>query len=115
MIRTRYTIEENAYGATYRETGFTVYKLGVYPPSSVLAGQRQRVWMDNFPTLAEAREAYPDAEYIEGSTYQDINSVVAHLPDEDEDTTRAVVNEECPMCSRVGQGPLCKAHWDEGY
>lgn len=104
MSRTRYTIEENAYGATYRETGFTVYKLGVYPPSSVLAGQRQRVWMDNFPTLAEAREAYPDAEYIEGSTYQDINSVVAHLP-----------NEECPMCSRVGQGPLCKAHWDEGY
>jgi hypothetical protein len=79
-----YTIEQNGRGATYRNEGFTIYKIGVYPRHSVLAGQQSRVWVANFPTLAEAMRAYPDAEQIEGTTYVDIDMMTAHLPDEED-------------------------------
>jgi len=82
--RTYYTIEQNSHGATYCEEGFTVYKLSPYPRSSVLAGQECRAWLANFPTLTEAQRAYPEAQYIAGSTYQDIESVVGHLPDDED-------------------------------
>jgi hypothetical protein len=79
-----YTIEQNGHGATYCEKGFTIYKISTYPRTSVLAGQQCRQWLANFETLAEAMRAYPEAEHIEGTTYQDIDTMVAHLPDEDD-------------------------------
>ena len=79
-----YTIEQNSRGATYREEGFTIYKISTYPRTSVLAGQECRAWLANFPTLAEAMRAYPEAEQIAGTTYRDVNAMVAHLPDEED-------------------------------
>jgi hypothetical protein len=84
QVKAYYTIEQNSYGATYREKGFTIYKIDVYPRTSVLAGQQRRTWVANFPTLQEAILSYPQAEQIEGSTYQDINSMTAHLPDDED-------------------------------
>ena len=49
-------IEQNKYG------GFSVYEYGVYPRSSVLAGQTRKTFLDMFTTLEEAQAAYPRAD-----------------------------------------------------
>ncbi len=57
-------IEYPMHGATYHhDDQYGVYEYGVYPDSSVLAGQERRSFIDSFPTLAEAKAAYPNAEY----------------------------------------------------
>ena len=73
-MSTELTIEAGKYG------GFTVYQWGVYPRSSVLAGQESKTFIDNFPTLEQAQAAYPDA--IVG--HRDANNYFDHLPDPDE-------------------------------
>lgn len=75
------TIEQGSHGATYQngDDTFTVYEIGTYPRHSVLAGQESRKWLDQFPSLAEARAAYPHAQFIEGSTYREVS--LEHLPD----------------------------------
>jgi hypothetical protein len=61
--------------------GVDVLGWGTYPEDSVLAGQARKVWLDNFPTEAEARAAYPQAEGF--SSAWDGQPSLAHLPDED--------------------------------
>ena len=81
MSRTSKTIEFGR-GATYANDRYTVYEHGTYPRSSVLAGQHQRVWLDDFDTLEEAKAAYPDAEDCTGGTTYQAPSL-SHLPDPD--------------------------------
>jgi hypothetical protein len=70
------TIEPGSHGETYhREGGFTVYGHSTYGEGSVLEGQDMRCFLDYFDTLEEAQNAFPTAEVIEGSTYQQI-----HIP-----------------------------------
>lgn len=74
---------EMGRGATYRNSKFTVYEHGVYPRSSVLAGQSRRRWLDDFDTLEEAKAAYPEADVlVDGSTYAEPD--LSHLPDDDD-------------------------------
>ena len=72
-------IEYPSAGATYNRPEYGVYEYGVYGRSSVLAGQTRRIFLDSFPTLEEARAAFPDAQ-ITGSCYQP--PYVNHLPDD---------------------------------
>lgn len=66
-------IEYPASGKTYSHDEYGVYRYDTYPESSVLAGQERRSFIDSFPTLAEARAAFPDAEWNgEGSGYREI-------------------------------------------
>lgn len=78
------TIEPGGRGATYaNRTGFSVYKHGVYPRSSVLSGQASRTFLDHFDTLDAAKAAYPDATLIGGTTYAPPS--LSHLPDDDDE------------------------------
>lgn len=79
-----WVIEKDSRGATYRNKGYTVYKIDTYPRTSVLAGQQRRTWLDNFETLEEAKTQFPQAEFIEGTTYVPIEHMVAHLPDDED-------------------------------
>jgi hypothetical protein len=81
MAKTYQVIEQGSRGETYQngDDTFTVYTIGTYSRSSVLAGQQQRVWEDSFPSLEEAQAAFPNATFINGSTYRAPN--LSHLPD----------------------------------
>ena len=73
-------IEFPSAGATYSRELYGVYQYGTYPNSSVLAGQQSRSFLDSFPTLEEAKAAYPEA--IEaGCGYRP--PYLNHLPDDD--------------------------------
>lgn len=78
------TIEQGSRGATYKNgmNTFTVYEIGVYPRSSVLAGQQSRRFLDSFNSLEEAKEAFPDAKFIQGSTYRE--PYLNHLSDDED-------------------------------
>ena len=43
--------------------GYAVYRYSEYPESSVLAGRQRRSFQDSFPSLEEARQAFPSAEW----------------------------------------------------
>ena len=80
MNKSTRTIEPSR-GATYNDPNrVTVYEYGVYPSSSVLAGQTSRSFVDSFDSVEEAQAAYPDAEVSE-SLYEVTRPSVAHLPD----------------------------------
>lgn len=65
---TNKVIEYPSRGISYLHPHYGVYEYGVYPRSSVLAGQTSRRFLDSFPTLEEAQAAHPDAEwYGEGT------------------------------------------------
>ena len=66
------TIETNEYGT------FSVYGFGVYPKSSVLAGQTRKTFLDMFDTIEDAKAAYPEA----GEGFRDAHNHFDHLPDE---------------------------------
>lgn len=76
---TNFVIEQGSRGATYQNSPetFTVYQIGRYPRSSVLAGQQQRIWCDDFPSLEAAQKEYPMAK-LSGSTYRPPS--LHHLP-----------------------------------
>jgi len=82
MAKSYQVIEQGSRGATYQngDDTFTVYEIGTYGRGSVLAGQQRRQWLDEFQSLAEAQAAYPQAEFINGSTYREPN--LNHLPDD---------------------------------
>jgi hypothetical protein len=62
-------IEYPSAGATYSRDEYGVYAYGVYPDSSVLAGQPKRSFVESFDSLEEARENYPAASWNgEGGT-----------------------------------------------
>lgn len=77
---THQTIEHASRGATYQNSPgtFTVYEIGIYPESSVLAGQTSRTWLDQFDSLEAARAAYPDAQPA-ACSYREPS--LDHLPD----------------------------------
>ena len=55
-------IEFPSVGATYARNEYAVYEYGANARSSVNYGRIRRVWLDAFPTLEEARAAFPGAE-----------------------------------------------------
>ena len=72
-------IEQGSRGTTYQndENTFTVYEIGKYPRSSVLAGQQRRIWLDEFDSLEAAQKSYPKAKLF-GNTYRE--PYLEHLP-----------------------------------
>lgn len=81
MSATYKTIEEASHGETYRNAKgtFTVYQIGTYSRSSVLAGQQSRRFLDTYDSLEAAQAAHPTAE-VQGSSYQPPS--LGHLPDD---------------------------------
>ena len=82
------TIESNQYG------GYTVYEYGVYPRSSVLAGQTRKTFIDMFDTLEQAKAAYPKADAEVGG---DVMNTFDHLSgdvDDLEDYERSALRSE---------------------
>lgn len=79
-------IEQGSRGATYQndDNTFTVYEIGTYERSSVLAGRQKRTWLDEFPSLEAAKAAYPQAEFIEGSTYIPNSQMLAGIREHNE-------------------------------
>ena len=65
------------YSDQYR--WWSVYEFGIYPRSSVLAGQSMKSYRESYPTLEEAQAAHPEA--IVG--YRDPMNYVGHLSDEE--------------------------------
>jgi len=58
---------------------WSVYEFGIYPRSSVLAGQDMKSFRESYPTLEEAQAAHPEA--IVG--YRDPMNYFDHLSDEE--------------------------------
>ena len=79
MKYSHYTIEpaNRSYGD---ENAVIVYAWGVYPPSSVLAGQQSKKYMDEYASVELALKAYPDAMAMEHTV--SANNTVDHLPSE---------------------------------
>ena len=79
MKYSHYTIEpaNSSYGD---ENAVIVYAWGVYPPSSVLAGQQSKKYMDEYASVELALKAYPDAMAMEHTV--SANNTVDHLPSE---------------------------------
>lgn len=72
---------ERGRGATYSNNRWTVYKHGIYPRSSVLAGQSSRTFIESFDSLDAAQAKFPTATVIDGgSTYRP--PYLGHLPDD---------------------------------
>ena len=56
-----------------------VYGYDYYPPSSVLAGQYRRNFIESFPSVEEAQAAYPNTEI--GHTLMQPQNSFNHLDD----------------------------------
>jgi len=74
-------------GQTYRNNNPTLYGHSTYGRSSVLAGQRRRVFLESWDTVDEARAElkaakirYTDLTKEHGSTYA--LPCLSHLPDD---------------------------------
>ncbi len=64
-------IEYPSRGMTYCTKEFGVYKYGVYPAHSVLAGQQDRTFLGSYPDEEAARAAHPEAAPgLNGCGYQ---------------------------------------------
>lgn len=74
---TRYTLRHSKYG------GVDVLGWSTYPSHSVLAGQSQKVFLDNFPSVEDAQRAYPAATDF-SSDLTDSPVSLTHLPGEDD-------------------------------
>jgi len=75
---------EPKMGATYGPSfdgEMAVYEYDVYPASSVLAGRRQRIFLD-CGTLEEMVAKFPTASVCESSGF--VEDSLLDLPDEDE-------------------------------
>lgn len=74
-------VERGSRGATYQKgwNTWTVYEIGTYPRSSVLAGQQQRIFIGDYPSKESALAEHPDAEEV-GDTYRE--PYLEHLPDD---------------------------------
>ena len=68
-----FSIEPDSYGE------FNVYGWGIYGSESVLEGQQKKAFITDYPTVAEALVAYPDADVHEGVV--SANNSFGHLPD----------------------------------
>lgn len=74
-------IEFPMRGETYAREQYGVYEYDTHPASTLLAGQQRRTFLDSFETLDEAKNAYPEATFVEGSGYR--APVLHHLPDDE--------------------------------
>jgi hypothetical protein len=84
-------IEHNEYG------GFSVYELGVYPRSSVLAGQTRKSFVDMFDTLEQAQAAYPRADVggdVAVNTFDHLRDDVDDLESYEQDCLRSELRYE---------------------
>ena len=79
-MKTHQTIELGQ-GATYSINEYVVYEHSTHERSSVLAGQPRRVFLDCYPTIAEAQKGYPKAEVLECTSYREMN--LTYLPGEE--------------------------------
>lgn len=78
------------------ERDFAVYAHGTYGRSSVLGGQYGRQFRDSFPTIAEAKAAYPKADVVGGSTRRE--------------------HQEMPHCAPSWFDPSAAGErWDDNY
>ena len=79
MEYSHYTIEpaNSSYGD---ENAVIVYAWGVYPRSSVLAGQQCKKYMDQYDSVELALKEYPKAEAV-GHTVE-ANNTFNHPPSE---------------------------------
>ena len=80
---------ERGKGSTYQHSDPTLYSLGKYPRSSVLAGQQSRKFLCSWSSYEEAKSAldaagfnYEDLYEIGGTSHIPVDIMVAHLPDE---------------------------------
>jgi len=68
--------------------GFAVYRYGVYPRGSVLAGQERRTFLDVFESLYEAQASFPDASVLWSSDREGhaerLAGAINALPGEDD-------------------------------
>ena len=78
MKYTHYTIEP-ATQSYADENHVTVYGWGIYPQSSVLAGQQSKTFLDQFSSVGHALGEYPQAEVMEYPV--DAGNTFNHLPD----------------------------------
>ena len=78
MKYTHYTIEPDKQ-AYADENTVVVYGWGVYPQSSVLAGQESKTWLDRFSSVESALKEYPEAEAVDHSV--SAGNTFDHLPD----------------------------------
>ena len=76
-------------GQTYRNNNPTLYGHSTYGRSSVLAGQRRRVFLESWDTVDEARAElkaakirYTDLCDTRGSTHIPVDVITAGLPDD---------------------------------
>jgi hypothetical protein len=81
---------ERAKGQTYQSADATLYALGVYPKSSVLAGQQKRTNVHSWDSYEKAKSVldaslikYEDLYEVGGTSYISVDRMVAHLPEED--------------------------------
>ena len=79
-------------GQTYQHNEPTLYSLGVYPRSSVLAGQQSRKFLYSWSSYDEARAAldasglkYDDLFQSGGTSHIPVETMISHLPEEDYD------------------------------
>jgi hypothetical protein len=63
-------IEFPSMGATFCNEVFGVYQYDTYPRTSVLGGQPRRTWLDEFPTLEEAKSKFPNARVVDGTCFK---------------------------------------------
>jgi len=81
---------EQSKGQTYQSADATLYALGVYEGSSVLAGQQKRTNVHSWESYEEAKSVlgsaagvpYEDLYEIGGTSYIPVDRMVAHLSDE---------------------------------
>tara|TARA_Y100001963_G_C6588938_1_gene357057 strand:+ start:367 stop:690 length:324 start_codon:yes stop_codon:yes gene_type:complete len=83
---------ERASGETYSGNNPVLYGHGTYERSSVLAGQSRRVYLEEWETIEDAREALTAAgvdyadDYDDGTTsHVPVEQVIAHIPENDYD------------------------------
>lgn len=62
-------IEYPAVHNTFTDEAFGVFEYGVYPESSVLAGQERRSCLGIFATKAAAQAEFPGVPYVDGSRF----------------------------------------------
>lgn len=83
-MKDKQVIEYPCQGETYNDPEYGVYLYGKYERSSVLYGQTKRVFLDSFPTLEEAKAAYPKAKWDGPGVcgHIPVEQVIAHIPDD---------------------------------
>ena len=59
---------------------WSVHEFGIYPETSVLAGQTMKRFVNSYDTEEAAKEAHPDAAV----GYRDAHNTFNHLPGEDD-------------------------------